>query len=117
MSRLVTIVAVAGGITAVAAAAATIGIDFPKLATQSHVSEHAAGDKIRLDLLAGEIKSTRIIALENAIAADERRAGDLEIQVLKLEAAGLNSRAVKDQVSRLRRGVKKRDRELDKLRN
>ncbi len=117
MSRMIGIVAIAGGITAVVAAAATIGIDFPKLATQSHVAEHAAKEKVLIDNLAGSVKSTRIIALENAIAADERRAGDLEIQAFQLESAGQNSRAVKDQVKRLRRAVNKRELELNQLRN
>jgi len=110
------IVAVAGGFVAIVTALAFAGIDFPKLATQSHVAKHAAEEKIQLDNLAGSVKSTRIIALENAIAADERRAGDLEIQAYQLEAAGQNSRAVKDQVNRLRKAVRKRERELNELR-
>jgi len=111
------IIVIAGGITAIVAAAATIGIDLPKLATQSHVAERVAKEAVRIDALAGSVKSTRIIALENAIAADERRAGDLEIQAFQLETAGQNSRAVKDQVKRLRKAVIKREIELNNLRN
>jgi len=110
------IAAVAGGFVAIFTALAIAGIDMPKFATQAHVAKHAAEEKIRLDDLAGSMKSTRIIALENAIAADERRAGDLEIQAYQLEKAGQNSRAVKDQVNRLRKAVRKRERELNELR-
>jgi len=117
MSKITTIVVIAGGITAVIAAAAAIGIDMPKLATHSHVAKHAAEEKIILDDLAGEVKSTRIIALENAIAADERRAGDLEIQALQLETLGQSARAIKDQVKLLRKGVNKYEAELQGLRN
>ncbi len=117
MTRWIAIATVAGAITAVVAAAATIGIDFPKLATQSHVAEHAAKEKVLIDNLAGSVKDTRIIALENAIAADERRAGDLEIQAYQIEQTGQSARAVKDQVNRLRKAVAKRERELNQLRN
>ena len=117
MNRIMTITAIAGGITAIVAAAATIGIDFPKLATQSHVAESVAVEKVRIDELAGSIKDTRIIALENAIAADERRAGDLQLQAHQLEQLGKDARAVNDQVSRLRKAVGKRELELERLRN
>lgn len=116
-NKITMIVVIAGGITVIATAAATIGIEFPRFAMQSYVAEYAAKNKIRIDNLAGSIKSTRIIALENAIAADERRAGDLEIQAYQLETAGQSSRAVKDQIKRLRKAVVKRERELNKLRN
>ncbi len=117
MSKIATIVIIAGGITAVVAAAATIGIDFPKLAMQSHVAESAAKADARINILAGSVKTNRMLSLENAIAADERRAGDLEIQAYQLETAGQNSRAVKDQIKRLRKAVIKRERELNNLRN
>ncbi len=117
MNKPMMIVAIAGAVTAVIAAAATIGIDFPKIATQSYVSEHAAIDKIRIDTLAGSLKDTRIITLENAIAADERRAGDLELQAYQLEKLGQTARAVKDQVKRLRKSVWKRELELESLRD
>ena len=116
MRRLITITTVAGTIAAIAAAAAVIGIDLPKLATQQHVADNIAVESVRIDKLTGEVKSTRIIALENSIAADERRAGDLELQAHQLEQLGRSSRAIKDQINRLRRGVIKRERELDHLR-
>jgi len=117
MTRFVAVATFAGGVTAIIVAAAAIGINLPKLATQLHVAERVAEEADRIDVLVGSVKSTRILALENAIAADERRAGDLEIQAYQLEASGQNARAVKDQVKRLRRGVIKRERELNKLRN
>ena len=117
MKRVLAITAVAGGIAAIAAAAAVIGIDLPKLATQRHVADNIAVESVRIDKLTGEVKSTRIIALENSIAADERRAGDLELQAHQLEQLGKSSRAIKDQVKRLRKGVVKRERELERLRN
>ncbi len=117
MNKIVTITAVAGGITAIVAAAATMGIDFPKLATQDHVAKQVAVAKTRIDVLSGSVKSTRIIALENSIAADERRAGDLALQAHQLEQLGQDARAIKDQVFRLRKNVSKRERELERLRN
>ncbi len=116
MNRVASIAAVAGALTAVVVASASLGIDFPKLATQSHVAEHAAKEKVRIDALAGSVKSTRIIALENAIAADERRAGDLELQAYQLKKIGQSFRAITDQVKRLRSAVQVRERELNELR-
>ena len=117
MKRVLTITAVAGGIAAVAAAAAVFGIDLPKLATQQHVADNIAVESIRIDKLTGEVKSTRMIALENAISADERRAGDLELQAHQLKALGQPARAVTDQVHRLRKAVAKRELELEELRS
>ncbi len=117
MKRVLTITAVAGGVAAIAAAAAVLGIDLPKLATQQHVANTISKEADRIDKLTGEVKSTRIIALENAIAADERRAGDLELQAYQLKELGKSARAVTDQVHRLRKAVAKRELELEELRS
>ncbi len=68
MSRLIAAVTVVGLFTAVIAFAATIGIDFPKLATQQHVADHAAEEKILIDRLAGSVEENRAGWLRNAIA-------------------------------------------------
>jgi len=116
MKRVLTITAIAGSIAAIAAAAAVLGIDLPKLATQQHVANNIAKESVRIDKLTGEVKSTRIIALENAISADERRAGDLELQAHQLKALGKSARAIIDQVRRLRKAVAGRELELEELR-
>lgn len=117
MNRFSKFAAVIGGLTAVVAFASVMGMPLPKFATQSLVAEHATEDNRRFNLLTGEIKSTRILALENAIAADERRAGDLELQAIQLEKVGQGARAVRDQVKLLRRAVSKREFELNGLRS
>ncbi len=106
----------AGGLTAVVVAAANLGLDFPKFATQSHVAAGIAKTDAQLKFLAGSVKTNRMLSLENAIAADERRAGDLEIQAIQLEQMEQNSRAIRDQVKRLRRAVRQRELELNGLR-
>ena len=116
MTRFIAIATVAGGLTTMIVLAATVGVDMPKLATQSHVAEHAADEKVRIDKLVGSVKSTRIIALENAISAQELRAGDLEIKAFEMEQAGLDARAVKDQAKQLRKTADRNERELRELR-
>ncbi len=117
MARIVTIAVVAGSITAVVAAAAVVGIDMPKLATQSYVNNHALEELERFNILAGSAQSTRIIALQNAISADERRAGDLEIQAIQLEKLNQNARPIRDQIRRLHKSIRNNETELQKLRN
>ena len=111
------IVAACVALVAFLGALAAIGLDMPKIATQSHVAEHAAKEEARLDILAGSVKTNRMLSLENAIAADERRAGDLEIQAYQIEQTGQSARAVRDQITRLRKAVNKREVELNQLRN
>ena len=108
---------IAGGITAVVAAATTIGIDLPKFATQRHVAEHAAEEEVQRNILAGEIKSAKELSLENAIAREELRAGNLEIQAAQLKKSGMDSRAMENQAKLLRKSVAKRERQLLRLEN
>ena len=116
MKRVLTITAIAGSIAAIGGAAIVLGIDLPKLATQQHVANNIAVESVRIDKLTGEVKSTRIIALENAISADEIRAGDLELQAYQLKALGQPARVIIDQVRRLRKAVARRELELEELR-
>ncbi len=115
MNRWLAIGAAAGVITAVVVAAANVGIDLPKIATQQHVAEHAAKDKVVTDRLAGEVQSAKVLSLENAIAREELRAGNLEIQAGELRKLGIDSRALETQARLLRKSVQKRERELNKL--
>ena len=117
MSRMIAVITIVGGLTAAIALAATIGMDFPKFASQSHVAESVAKAEARIDILAGSVKSTRELSLENAIAREELRAGNLEIQAAQLRAAGAPSRAMEDQAKLLRKSVAKRERQLLKLEN
>ncbi len=117
MSKLIAVITIVGGLTAAVALAATIGMDFPKFASQSHVAESVAKTEARLDVLAGSVKSTRELSLENAIAREELRAGNLEIQAAQLKAAGLDARAMEAQAKLLRKSVAKRERQLQKLEN
>lgn len=111
--KTATITAAVLGILGIASAA---GLGLRKIATQDFVAVHERRDDVRYERLAGELKSARIIGLENAISADERRVGDLEIQAAQLKMAGVSSRAVLDQVGRLRRANEQREQELGRLR-
>ncbi len=104
-----------GGITAAITLAATIGMDFPKFASQNHVAKSVAKTDARIDILVGSVKSTRELSLENAIAREELRAGNLEIQAAQLKAAGISSQAMEAQAKLLRKSVAKRERQLLKL--
>ena len=110
------VTAIAVGIVAIVTALAFF-VDLPKYATQSFVKTSALPHLKDYEVLAQNAKDTREMSLENAINFEERRAGDLEIQAFQLEAAGMSSRAVRDQVNLLRKSVSKRERELNKLRN
>ena len=111
------IVAACVVLVAVLGALAAIGLDMPKIATQRHVAASAAAHKVDYDRLAGSVKSARALSLENAIAREELRAGNLEIQAAQLTAAGVNSQALVDQAKLLRKSVAKRERQLLKLEN
>ncbi len=111
------IVAACIALVAILGALAAIGLDMPKIATQRHVAASAAAHKVDYDRLAGSVKSARELSLENAIAREELRAGNLEIQAAQLEAAGVDSRALENQVKLLRKSVAKRERQLLQLEN
>ncbi len=117
MKKFVVITALIGGLTAAIVFAATIGMDLPKFASQSHVAEKVAKTDARIDVLAGSVKSARELSLENAIAREELRAGNLEIQAAQLKAAGMDARAMEAQAKLLRKSVAKRERQLLKLEN
>jgi len=109
---MIVIITIVGGLTAAIALAATIGMDLPKFASQSHVAESVAKTDARIDILVGSVKSARELSLENAIAREELRAGNLEIQAAQLKAAGVDPRALEDQAKLLRKSVAKRERQL-----
>ena len=111
------IVAACVGLVAVLSALAYIGLDMPKIATQRHVAASTAALKVDYDRLAGSVKSVQELSLENAIAREELRAGNLEIQAAQLEAAGVDSRALEDLAKLLRKSVAKRERQLLQLEN
>jgi len=117
VSKIIAITVLVGGITAAITLAATIGMDFPKFASQNHVAKSVAKTDARIDILVGSVKSTRELSLENAIAREELRAGNLEIQAAQLEAVGMNSQPLIDQAKLLRKSVAKRERQLLKLEN
>ncbi len=89
---------------------------FPKLATQGYtqgyVSAHArdneavqrTNDSTHVDF-AGELKSTKELALENAITAAQARAGNFEVLAIRLRAEGAppsDIRTVSDEARRSR---------------
>jgi len=107
---------ISGAVLGVLGIASAAGLGITKIATQDYVAAHARVDDARYAQLAGDLTAARIVGLENAISADERRAGDLDIQATTLTAAGGNARAVLEQAARLRRANGQRERELAKLR-
>ena len=105
-------------IALVAGGFAAVGLDvIPQIATEDDLRIHAEEENRLILKLAGSVKENRAGWLTNAIAADERRIGDLLILQGQLKASGQNSRAVKDQVNLLQRTNKDRQRELNKLSN
>ena len=73
--------------------------------------------RVDYDRLAGSVKSVQELSLENAIAREELRAGNLEIQAAQLEAVGVNSQTLVDLAKLLRKSVAKRERQLLQLEN
>ena len=111
------IVAACIALVAILGALAAIGLDMPMIATQRHVAASVAAHKVDYDRLAGEVKTARELSLENAIAREELRAGNLEIQAAQLEAVGVDSQTLKNLAKQLRKSVAKRERQLLQLEN
>ena len=107
--------AIATGMVAIVVGLAAIGIDLPKVATQAFVETAALPHLKDYDILVGEVKSAKELSLENAIAREELRAGNLEIQAAQLKAAGADSSIMEGLAKDLRKSVAKRERELLKL--
>ncbi len=116
------VIAMATTVTAILTALALIGLDVPMFASQSYVQEHArdneaiqrGNDGVHIKFV-GELRSAKALALENAIAREELRAGNLEIQAAQLKAAGADASAMEGLARDLRKSVAKRERELLKL--
>ncbi len=115
--KLAKIVAASAAIVAVAGALAAFGLDLPKVASRSYVD---AGQLTNDDVhrnFAGDLKTTRQLVLEQAISADERRVGDLEIAAPQIKAAGGDPRPMLEQAARLRRIIVSYESELRALRS
>ena len=115
MTRILAITAIVVAVSAVIALAAAVGLDLPKFATQQHVADHAAEEKVLIDRLAQEVQTAQERSLINSIESNTRQAGYWELQAIKLEKLGESGQAARDQAQLHRRAVERWEQELREL--
>ena len=92
----------AAGVAAIVVAASAlivyssdVGLDLPKIASQSYVNTgQLINDEIHRKFT-GELKSTQEISLENAITIATNRAGDFEVLAIRMKAEGATASDVR----------------------